>query len=128
MVPKKSPRKKRDLKPKIRPSAAEFRAGAEKLDLLNSMASKRRVPVVMYVSSDSEDETVPSSVTAVQGWRNQGQPTGRRTVHPVEERTETIAKTNYRTGADTHLQRRRRRRRRPIITDSDSDDDEGKFS
>ncbi|KAH7084439.1 hypothetical protein FB567DRAFT_629931 [Paraphoma chrysanthemicola] len=118
MVPKKSPRKKRDLKPKIRPSAAEFRAGAEKLDLLNSMAPKRRVPVVMYVSSDSQDETVPSSVTEAKGRRAQGQPTRHGTSHLAKEQTEPTAKTSCRTRADTRSQRRR-----PIITDSDSDDE-----
>ncbi|KAH7072151.1 hypothetical protein BKA63DRAFT_492792 [Paraphoma chrysanthemicola] len=119
MVPKKSSRKKRDLKPKIRPSAAEFRAGLERLDLLNSMVPKRRVPVVIYLSSDSEDEKVSSSVTEAKGRRSQGQPTRRGTVQPAEDQTNPFGKTSCRTRANT-----RSRRRRPIITDSDSDDED----
>jgi hypothetical protein len=50
----KLPRPKPQLKPKSRPSAAAFRASAEKLDLINSLAPHRRVPAIIDLSSDSK--------------------------------------------------------------------------
>ena len=41
-------------KKKERPTAAAFRAGAARLDLVNSMATKRRVPAIIDLSSASE--------------------------------------------------------------------------
>jgi hypothetical protein len=40
-----------------RPAPEAFRAGAARLDLINSMASKRKVPAIIDLSSDSEEPT-----------------------------------------------------------------------
>jgi hypothetical protein len=46
-----------------RPSSAEFRAGAARLDLLNNTATRRRAPPIIYLSSTSEQSD--SDVEAV---------------------------------------------------------------
>jgi hypothetical protein len=40
-----------------RPAPEAFRAGAARLDHINSMASKRKVPAIIDLSSDSEEPT-----------------------------------------------------------------------
>jgi hypothetical protein len=47
--------KKAAIKTLARPTADKFRVGAARLDLMNSTAPGRKVPAIIYLSSDSEE-------------------------------------------------------------------------
>lgn len=61
-------------KPFERPSAAAFREAAARLDFINNMAPKWRVPIVLDLSSDSEDSVVGPSSRASKTTPNQWRP------------------------------------------------------
>ncbi|RYZ79356.1 MAG: hypothetical protein EOP04_27900 [Proteobacteria bacterium] len=111
--PKKGSGKKRPLKFKIRPSTADFRAGAARLDAINAMAPKRRVPVVINLSDSDETDTSEKLYHATnrnylqEQLHHEGQgATNRRLAAPSSSNGDSPPS-------------KARNRQRPIITDSD---------